>query len=186
MDKTIIVAVERRVHHRLYRKSLRKITKFKAHDEDNAFRTGDTVRIIETRPLSRMKQWRVVELVDRKVEPSVLANEVLEEQVEEVLKAAGDAGPEMVDASDPSTDQGGGSLDSATNPQEFPVEEESIIKTDDPASSSADQSDSNVLVEESVELAQGNSESPAVDIPSGAVDRTDEADEAAPRKGVDS
>ncbi|MEX2599150.1 MAG: 30S ribosomal protein S17 [Dehalococcoidia bacterium] len=65
MDKTVVVAVERRVHHPLYHKSIRQKTKFKAHDEQNAYRVGDLVRITETRPLSSTKRWRVSELLNR-------------------------------------------------------------------------------------------------------------------------
>ena len=65
MDKTVVVAVERRVHHRLYHKSVRRAKKFKAHDEANEYRVGDVVRLMETRPLSRTKRWRVVQLLHR-------------------------------------------------------------------------------------------------------------------------
>jgi small subunit ribosomal protein S17 len=66
MDKTVVVAVERRVHHPLYHKSVRHLAKFKAHDEQNAYRVGDLVRIIETRPMSATKRWRVTDLLERK------------------------------------------------------------------------------------------------------------------------
>ena len=65
MDKTVVVAVEWRRRYALYRKSVRRRTKFKAHDENNEYRIGDTVRIRETRPLSKTKRWRVVELIQR-------------------------------------------------------------------------------------------------------------------------
>lgn len=65
MDKTVVVAVERVVHHRLYGKAVRKLSKFKAHSKDNAYHTGDIVRIEETRPLSADKRWRVHSLVKR-------------------------------------------------------------------------------------------------------------------------
>ena len=59
MDKTVAVAVDRRVQHRLYKKTLRRTSKFLAHDENNACKVGDRVRIVETRPLSARKRWRV-------------------------------------------------------------------------------------------------------------------------------
>lgn len=59
MDKTVAVAVDRRVQHRLYKKILRRTSKFLAHDESNACKVGDRVRIVETRPLSARKRWRV-------------------------------------------------------------------------------------------------------------------------------
>ena len=65
MDKTIVVEVERTTRHPLYGKVLRRSTKFKAHDEQNEARTGDQVRIMECRPLSRDKSWRVVEILRR-------------------------------------------------------------------------------------------------------------------------
>lgn len=64
-DKTVTVQVERRFAHPLYGKQVAKTKKYHAHDEENQFRVGDTVRIIETRPLSRTKRWRVAELIER-------------------------------------------------------------------------------------------------------------------------
>ena len=65
MDKTITIAVDRRVRHRLYGKVLKRISKLVVHDEANEYRIGDVVKIIETRPLSKTKRWRVVELIRR-------------------------------------------------------------------------------------------------------------------------
>ena len=65
MDKTIVVAVSERVKHPLYKKIVNRTKKFKAHDENNECRIGDTVRIVETRPLSRDKRWRVEKIVAR-------------------------------------------------------------------------------------------------------------------------
>lgn len=65
MDKTIVVAVETFVTHPLYKKQIRKTTKFKAHDEDNICRVGDEVKIMETRPLSKDKRWRLVDIVKK-------------------------------------------------------------------------------------------------------------------------
>jgi small subunit ribosomal protein S17 len=65
MDKTIVVSVERMSRHPLYKRVVRLTTRFKAHDEDNEARIGDTVRIEESRPLSRTKRWRLVEIVQR-------------------------------------------------------------------------------------------------------------------------
>jgi len=65
MDKTVVVAVEDRVKHALYGKVLRKTSKLKAHDEQNDVHVGDRVRIMETRPLSATKRWRVVEVLER-------------------------------------------------------------------------------------------------------------------------
>jgi small subunit ribosomal protein S17 len=65
MDKTRVVMVERRVSHGKYGKYLTKRTKFKAHDEKNEYKTGDKVEIVESRPLSRDKRWRVERLIER-------------------------------------------------------------------------------------------------------------------------
>ena len=65
MQKTVVVAIERRVPHPVYGKMVTRTSKVKAHDEANNAKTGDTVRIMETRPLSKDKRWRVVEIVDR-------------------------------------------------------------------------------------------------------------------------
>lgn len=65
MDKSIVVLVERKVKHPMYGKFVKKSTKFMAHDENNECNIGDTVRIMETRPLSKNKCWRVVEIVER-------------------------------------------------------------------------------------------------------------------------
>jgi len=65
MDKSIVVSVERRVKHPKYGKFIKNTTKFVAHDEKNECGEGDTVRIMETRPLSKSKNWRLVEIVER-------------------------------------------------------------------------------------------------------------------------
>ena len=65
MDKTVVVAVETLRHHPLYKKTIKRAAKFKAHDEKNECRPGDIVKIIETRPLSREKRWRVAEIITR-------------------------------------------------------------------------------------------------------------------------
>lgn len=65
MDKTVVVAVTRLYQHPVYKKTVKKVTKFKAHDEENRCKVGDTVSIIETRPLSKDKRWTVLEIVER-------------------------------------------------------------------------------------------------------------------------
>ena len=67
MDKTIVVAVEDFVRHELYNKPVKRTKTFKAHDENNECRIGDRVKIMETRPLSKMKRFRLVEIVEKKV-----------------------------------------------------------------------------------------------------------------------
>jgi small subunit ribosomal protein S17 len=65
MDKTVTVSVERQFPHPLYGKGMKRTKRYHAHDENNEYRVGDTVRITETRPLSKMKRWRVLELIER-------------------------------------------------------------------------------------------------------------------------
>tara|TARA_B100001250_G_scaffold300818_1_gene262494 strand:+ start:368 stop:622 length:255 start_codon:yes stop_codon:yes gene_type:complete len=65
MDKSIVVAIERKVKHALYGKFVKKTSRFVAHDEENTCNEGDTVKIMETRPLSKSKNWRLVEVIER-------------------------------------------------------------------------------------------------------------------------
>ena len=65
MDKTIVVAIEDHVKHPLYKKIVKRTYKLKAHDEENQCRIGDRVRVMETRPLSKDKRWRLVEIVEK-------------------------------------------------------------------------------------------------------------------------
>lgn len=65
MDKTVIVAVEKKVMHPIYKKFYKRTTKFAAHDEKNTCDIGDTVKIMETRPLSKTKRWRLIEIIEK-------------------------------------------------------------------------------------------------------------------------
>jgi len=65
MDKTIVVAIDTTVQHKLYGKTMKRTVKFKAHDENNECNVGDRVKIMETRPLSKEKRWRLVEIIER-------------------------------------------------------------------------------------------------------------------------
>ena len=65
MDKTIVVAIENSVKHPIYKKIVKRTIKFKAHDENNECRVGDKVKIMETRPLSKDKRWRLVEIIEK-------------------------------------------------------------------------------------------------------------------------
>jgi small subunit ribosomal protein S17 len=65
MDKTVLVRIDRQVTHSLYHKTVRRSSKLSAHDEENDAHEGDTVRVMETRPVSKSKRWRVVEIVER-------------------------------------------------------------------------------------------------------------------------
>ena len=76
MDKTVVVAVETAKHHQVYKKTIKKMVRYKAHDAKNECLEGDTVRIIETRPLSREKRWRVAEIIARKEQVEVKPEEI--------------------------------------------------------------------------------------------------------------
>ena len=93
MDKTIVVSVERLARHRLYKRVIRLSTKFKAHDESNDARIGDTVLIEESRPLSATKRWRLVSVVQRSGD-HVLPGEIVAEEAEttEAIHAAAHPG----------------------------------------------------------------------------------------------
>jgi small subunit ribosomal protein S17 len=92
MDKTIVVSVERLQRHPLYKRVIRLTTKFKAHDERNEARIGDTVRIVESRPLSATKRWRMVEIVSRAAEGATDAIVTEEEATSEAIHAAAHPG----------------------------------------------------------------------------------------------
>ncbi len=77
MDKTVVVAVETLKRHPLYKKTLKKVVKYKAHDEKNRCQLGDKVRIIETRPLSRQKRWRVAEIIASREVADIKPQEVI-------------------------------------------------------------------------------------------------------------
>jgi small subunit ribosomal protein S17 len=77
MDKTVVVLVESLRRHPLYKKVVRHTSKFKAHDEANACKVGDVVKIIETRPLSKEKHWRVAEVISRKEVVEVEPTEII-------------------------------------------------------------------------------------------------------------
>jgi small subunit ribosomal protein S17 len=87
MDKTVVVRVDRQKRHRLYRKTIKVTRRYKAHDENNECRLGDIVRIAETRPLSREKRWRGVEIVVRGDVAEVAPAEIGLSQLEEMSEA---------------------------------------------------------------------------------------------------
>ncbi len=100
MDKTIVVSVERHARHPLYRRVIRVTKRFKAHDEANEARVGDTVLIEESRPLSATKRWRLAEVISRAGEEAAAIGEVVSEEAEttEVIHAAAHPGRERAEA----------------------------------------------------------------------------------------
>ena len=101
MDKTIVVSVERLARHPLYKRVIRLTTKFKAHDEENDARTGDTVLIEESRPLSATKRWRLIQVVQRAGEHGSTADIVAEEaETSEAIHAAAHPGRRSAEDAD--------------------------------------------------------------------------------------
>jgi len=84
MDKTVVVAVETPRRHPLYKKNIRRAVKYKAHDEKNQCRTGDTVRMEETRPLSREKRWRIAEIITKGEVADIKPEEITEQVTGEI------------------------------------------------------------------------------------------------------
>jgi small subunit ribosomal protein S17 len=107
MDKTVVVAVERRKKHPLYHKVMTTTSRFKAHDEANACRLGDVVRIIESRPLSRDKRWRVIEVLTRG-DVAEVAPETIGREIEESVATVRDdeEGATQADADEDGEDHG--------------------------------------------------------------------------------
>jgi len=101
MDKTIVVSVERLARHPLYKRVIRLTTKFKAHDEENDARTGDTVLIEESRPLSATKRWRLIQVVQRAGEHGSTADIVAEEaETSEAIHSAAHPGRRSAEDAD--------------------------------------------------------------------------------------
>ena len=108
MDKTIVVSVERLARHPLYKRVIRLTTKFKAHDEENDARTGDTVLIEESRPLSATKRWRLVKVVARAGEHGSPADIIAEEPAtSEVIHAAAHPGRRSPDQDEAAAEERG-------------------------------------------------------------------------------
>ena len=82
MNKTVVVAIEWSRSHRLYKKAMKRVSRFKAHDAENNCQLGDLVRIIETRPLSKTKRWRVTEILDREEIAEIQPVDIVGEEVE--------------------------------------------------------------------------------------------------------
>jgi small subunit ribosomal protein S17 len=130
MDKTVVVRIDRSKRHRLYGKTMRVTQRYKAHDERNECRLGDVVKIAETRPLSREKRWRIVEVVTKgdvaEIAPKEIGQTLLEEtraeaaartaarvEAEAAARAEKAAAEEAASAEEPATEQASASDDTA-------------------------------------------------------------------------
>lgn len=124
MDKTVVVDVSRRKQHPLYRKVINRSRRFKAHDDANACNVGDVVRILETRPLSRGKRWRVIEILQRgdvaEVAPDLIGRE---------LEAEVQAAPRAEAADEPAAEADSGGMDDGPDVPEV-IETESAAEAD--------------------------------------------------------
>ena len=131
MNKTVVVAVEWRRPHKLYRKPVRRRSRFYAHDEANQCRIGDQVRIIETRPLSKLKRWRVVEVLSSTDIAEIAPEEIDREVIEgtELPEPASEVEPTtlvqaaVVEEEEAVSDEAEAQADEAAPPGEEPVAE---------------------------------------------------------------
>ena len=128
MDKSVVVAVEWRQPHRLYRKSVKKMTKFNAHDADNECRIGDTVRIIETRPLSKTKRWKVVEVLSSEDIAEVQPEQIT---VDESVLVRVREHPEQAETA-VAVDEPPAEVEAAAAVDESPVEVEAPVVVEEP------------------------------------------------------
>ena len=120
MDKTIVVSVERLARHRLYKRVIRLTTKFKAHDEENHAKVGDTVRIEESRPLSATKRWQLVEILQRAGEGAGEPLVSEEEATSEAIHMAAHPGRREQSAAEGASADESGTADSK-RPEEAPA-----------------------------------------------------------------
>ena len=131
MDKTVVVAVQWRQRHPVYRKSIRRISKFHAHDEQNDARIGDRVLIVETKPLSRLKRWRIAEILERHEVPEIAPQEIgaaIEEEIaqpEAAVAVADIPQAEELDTAEPEQEVAEEPETEATEEPEQEVTEES-------------------------------------------------------------
>jgi small subunit ribosomal protein S17 len=124
-DKTIVVSVERTARHRLYRKVIRRSKKYHVHDEGNEATVGDLVRIEECRPYSRLKHWRLVEILTEREVAEVAPEELDEELVDEVQRSAARAQAEAEEAAAEADEEAGdGEASAELDPRRTQVPED--------------------------------------------------------------
>jgi small subunit ribosomal protein S17 len=165
MDKTRVVAVPWSQRHRVYKRAIRRLSKFKVHDEENTTRMGDQVRIIETRPLSKDKRWRIVEILVRGEQVDVAPEEIdatLVEEMEQLPKTA--AATVVAEAV-------------VEEPDEPPVMEEAPAEADEPADEQ--EAEAPVAEEASAEGADEPADEPAAEAPVAEEAAAEEAEEPA-------
>ena len=151
MDKTVVVAVQWRQRHPVYRKSIRRISKFHAHDEQNDARIGDRVLIVETKPLSRLKRWRIAEILERHEVPEIAPQEIgaeIEEEIaqpEAAVAAADVPQAEKADTAEP---------EAAEEPEQEAVEEAEQEVAEEAEQEVAEEAEQEVAEEAGQEVAE--------------------------------
>ena len=151
MDKTVVVAVQWRQRHPVYRKSIRRISKFHAHDEQNDARIGDRVLIVETKPLSRLKRWRIAEILERHEVPEIAPQEIgaaIEEEIAQPEAAVAVAdGPQAEEV-------GTAEPEAAEEPEPEAAEEPEPEAAEEPEPEAAEESEPEVAEEPEPEAAE--------------------------------
>ena len=167
MDKTVVVAVQWRQRHPVYRKSIRRISKFHAHDEQNDARIGDRVLIVETKPLSRLKRWRIAEILERHEVPEIAPQEIgaaIEEEIAQPEAAVavadvpqaeevGTAEPEAAEEPEPEAAEEP-EPEAAEEPEPEAAEEPEPEAAEEPEPEAAEESEPEVTEEPEPEAAE--------------------------------
>ena len=159
MDKTVVVAVQWRQRHPVYRKSIRRISKFHAHDEQNDARIGDRVLIVETKPLSRLKRWRIAEILERHEVPEIAPQEIgaaIEEEIsqpEAAVAVADVLQAEEVDTAEPEA-AGESEPETAEESESEATEESEPEVVEEPEPETAGESEPEATEEPEPEVAE--------------------------------
>jgi small subunit ribosomal protein S17 len=166
MDKTVVVAVQWRQRHPVYRKSIRRISKFHAHDEQNDARIGDRVLIVETKPLSRLKRWRIAEILERHEVPEIAPQEIGAAIEEEIAQP--EAAVAVADA--PQAEEvGTAETEVAEEPEPEAAEESEPEVAEEPEPEAAEEPEPGVAEEPEPEAAEPEVEPSAEEATEGDV-----------------
>ena len=186
MDKTRVVAVPWSQRHRIYGRAIRRLSKFKVHDEENATREGDQVRIVETRPLSKDKRWRIVEILARGEQVDIAPEEVdatLVEEMEQLPKtaAADDVVAEVL-AEETEEAEAEEPVAEAEEPAEEEAEEaeEPVAEAEEPAEEEAEEAERESVAEAEEPAAEEaeEAEEPVAEAEEPAAEEAEEAEES--------
>ena len=176
MDKTVVVAVASSVRHRLYKKIVRRLRRYKAHDETNDAKLGDRVRIVESRPYSRRKRWQLIEVLIRADRPEVAAEEIDLELLGEVRVEEEEA-PEVPEAeAEPEVEEEPEAKEEPEAAEESEVEEEPEAEEAPEAAEEPETEEEPEVEEEAAEEPEAESE--VEEEPEAAEEPEAEAEEA--------